>query len=401
MSTEKKETEARHYFARSSRMSKEDRSRLRRELRNVPILSVCEELGISYRKNGNSSRTFCLEDHDSCVIWPDRNTFKRFSTGDSGDAVAFLMTFGEEFTGNRYFNSLVYSMRWIQEHLADEKIEIKEMFQNISGKKRKLVLPERSSDNLKAVSYLRDQRGICEEVILRWIRDGNLYEGVHKGRSRKTGRPYELHNCVFIAKDENGTPYQGMQRSTLSAPGSGGKWDLEGNDYSRAFCFGDPSSSRSIVVTEAVIDAMSLQTIYRGNPYYEESCYVSLNGAQKYDGLISLVKNSRNIDDVTLCLDRDEAGEKASKEIAELIRGIEDRHARVDLHFPPTHKDWNEELTAGYNPHGRTEFISYLAEKGMSYDDLVRSSGKENSKRIEKQFLYPSGEEKKSRSMKR
>lgn len=330
-------------------------------------------------------------EHDSIVIYEDDNTYHRYSNGNGGDAVAFMMEFSgiDESNLNKH-DQVNECIRILEQRL---KINPELAVQQVRYKreKPKFVMPEKADTTRKVRDYLCRTRGIEERIVDKWIHEGLLFQ--------EAGR---YGNCVFISRDENGKPVYGVKRS--ADPKRKFVVDVEGSDYSQGFFIKGKldyytkvsdnfaSEHSSLFVTEAVIDLMSLQSLYLRRRDYElrqqgkldcdpedyenrflNSNWYSLNGCRKYDGLLNTIASHKGIKDIFLALDNDEAGRNASKAIKEEIqKRFPDRKIDVSIRVPPTEgRDWNDELKAGFSLSARDDALMDLQEKyGRDVNEL-------------------------------
>lgn len=330
-------------------------------------------------------------EHDSIVIYEDDNTYHRYSNGNGGDAVAFMMEFSriDESDLNKH-DQVNECIRILEQRL---KINPELAVQQVRYKreKPKFVMPEKADTNRKVRDYLCRTRGIEERIVDKWIHEGLLFQ--------EAGR---FGNCVFVSRDENGKPVYGVKRS--ADPKRKFVVDVEGSDYSQGFFIKGKldyytkvsdnfaSEHSSLFVTEAVIDLMSLQSLYLRRRDYElrqqgkldcdpedyenrflNSNWYSLNGCRKYDGLLNTIASHKGIKDIFLALDNDEAGRNASKAIKEEIqKRFPDRKIDVSIRVPPTEgRDWNDELKAGFSLSARDDALMDLQEKyGRDVNEL-------------------------------
>lgn len=330
-------------------------------------------------------------EHDSIVIYEDDNTYHRYSNGNGGDAVAFMMEFSgiDESDLNKH-DQVNECIRILEQRL---KINPELAIQQVRYKreKPKFVMPEKADTNRKVRDYLCRTRGIEERIVDKWIHEGLLFQ--------EAGR---YGNCVFVSRDKNGKPVYGVKRS--ADPKRKFVVDVEGSDYSQGFFIKGKldyytkvsdnfaSEHSSLFVTEAVIDLMSLQSLYLRRRDYElrqqgkldcdpedyenrflNSNWYSLNGCRKYDGLLNTIASHKGIKDIFLALDNDEAGRNASKAIKEEIqKRFPDRKIDVSIRVPPTEgRDWNDELKAGFSLSARDDALMDLQEKyGRDVNEL-------------------------------
>lgn len=199
--------------------------------------------------------------------------------------------------------------------------------------KKAFTLPAFNSCAFHAVAYLQ-RRGIDADIIRRCVREGRFYEGKR------------YHNCVFVGYDPDNKPRFACVRGTTS----GFRQDVEGSDKRYGFVLpsSDPSS-RSVVVFESPIDALSLATLRKSETNAWDRChYLSLGGTSPL-ALMQYLKDHPNIDHVTLCLDNDKAGLEGMQKIkAEIFQdeALSSRGYVITVEPPTVGKDYNETLLA-------------------------------------------------------
>lgn len=366
----------------------------RKAVRGYPISQLAEEYGMTLVKKRGRRPILSTVEHDSIVIYEDDNTYHRYSNGNGGDAVAFMMEFSgiDESDLNKH-DQVNECIRILEQRL---KINPELAVQQVRYKreKPKFVMPEKADTTRKVRDYLCKTRGIEERIVDKWIDEGLLFQ--------EAGR---YGNCVFVSRDENGKPVYGVKRS--ADPARKFVVDVEGSDYSQGFFIKGKldyytkvsdnfaSEHSSLFVTEAVIDLMSLQSLYLRRRDYElrqqgrldcepedyenrflNSNWYSLNGCRKYDGLLNTIASHKGIKDIFLALDNDEAGRNASKAIKEEIqKRFPDRKIDVSIRVPPTEgRDWNDELKAGFSLSARDDALMDLQEKyGRDVNELYHS----------------------------
>lgn len=363
----------------------------RNAVRGYPISQLAEEYGMTLVKKRGRRPILSTVEHDSIVIYEDDNTYHRYSNGNGGDAVAFMMEFSgiDESNLNKH-DQVNECIRILEQRL---KINPELAVQQVRYKreKPKFVMPEKADTTRKVRDYLCRTRGIEERIVDKWIHEGLLFQ--------EAGR---YGNCVFVSRDKNGKPVYGVKRS--ADPERKFVVDVEGSDYSQGFFIKGKldyytkvsdnfaSEHSSLFVTEAVIDLMSLQSLYLRRRDYElrqqgkldcdpedyenrflNSNWYSLNGCRKYDGLLNTIASHKGIKDIFLALDNDEAGRNASKAIKEEIqKRFSDRKIDVSIRVPPTEgRDWNDELKAGFSLSARDDALMVLQEKyGRDVNEL-------------------------------
>lgn len=363
----------------------------RNAVRGYPISQLAEEYGMTLVKKRGRRPILSTVEHDSIVIYEDDNTYHRYSNGNGSDAVAFMMEFSgiDESNLNKH-DQVNECIRILEQRL---KINPELAVQQVRYKreKPKFVMPEKADTTRKVRDYLCRTRGIEERIVDKWIHEGLLFQ--------EAGR---YGNCVFVSRDKNGKPVYGVKRS--ADPKRKFVVDVEGSDYSQGFFIKGKldyytkvsdnfaSEHSSLFVAEAVIDLMSLQSLYLRRRDYElrqqgkldcdpedyenrflNSNWYSLNGCRKYDGLLNTIASHKGIKDIFLALDNDEAGRNASKAIKEEIqKRFPDRKIDVSIRVPPTEgRDWNDELKAGFSLSARDDALMDLQEKyGRDVNEL-------------------------------
>lgn len=355
----------------------------RKAVRGYPISQLAEEYGMTLVKKRGRRPILSTEEHDSIVIWEDENKYHRYSNGNGGDAVAFMMEFSGIAESDLNKHDQVNECIGILEQRLKINPELAVQQVRYKREKPKFVMPEKADTNRKVRDYLCRTRGIEERIVDKWIDEGLLFQEAGK-----------YGNCVFISRDENGKPIYGVKRS--AEPARKFVVDVEGSDYSQGFFIKGKldyytkvsdnfaSEHSSLFVTEAVIDLMSLQSLYLRRRDYElrqqgkldcepddyenrflNSNWYSLNGCRKYDGLLNTIASHKGIKDIFLALDNDEAGRNASQAIKEEIqKRFPDRKIDVSIKVPPTEgRDWNDELKAGFSLSARDDAFMDLQEK--------------------------------------
>lgn len=209
----------------------------------------------------------------------------------------------------------------------------------------------------RVFAYLCQTRGIDPEIVSAFARAHLLYESADK------------HNAVFVGKDEQVRVKHIHMRGTLTDQSF--RQTLGGSE--KAYSFHHTGRGRTLYVFEAPIDMLSyISLIHKAGDFSAESGKVKYTAGAQYVSTNSELctlhpENWQNnsyvalcgvgsapiqryletvpqLEEVTLCLDNDEAGHKAAQRIAREL--LDEWEVEVSAHFPD-HKDWNEELLAG------------------------------------------------------
>lgn len=305
----------------------------RMKTKNYHLISLAIDLGFTPIKI--SQRFYSLEEHDSVMINIENNTFRQYSTGAYGDPVAFCMSLGVE--QDARFKNLGYSIQFLEDKIMknpDRKIKMHTLENNST--KREIVIPTADNDNRK-IYYYMENRCIDKKIVDEFINNKWLYQ------ERKH------HNLVFVSYKNDKAAFvteKGIikeQRFMKEYPG---------NDYDH--CFFVDYEADTLVVTEAIIDMMSIMTLHKDT--YKNCSYLSINSTTKDNAIYKQLNKHPEIKNVMLRLDHDEAGVKASKRIEEKLLN-EFPNVNIDVNYPPEEKDWNDYLV--YVVHEKEKINEY------------------------------------------
>mgnify|MGYP001138945877 FL=1 len=184
--------------------------------KHTDLLGLLPSLGYTLKRIGSYYTT---AEMDSIRI-RDPTRWKRYSTGQGGDAITFL----QEFCGMRFPEAVDYLLAYHgrSRDSPDRNQPIPRPKPPPPREKPPFVLPPANSDQRRVFAYLR-KRGIASQVIQRFLDAGLLYEDA----------PY--HNCVFVGRDGSGQPRFASKRGTCDQGGSGFKRDVLGSDKKIGF----------------------------------------------------------------------------------------------------------------------------------------------------------------------
>lgn len=303
-------------------MDKELIKKRRSYVSEYDLVCLAEDLGLTPIRVGR--KYFTLLEHDSVRINTFSNTFKRYSNGVWGDALSFVMEFGQERSNK--FKSVNYSLYWLEKKMNIENTFDKNKTVLPEKEKVPLTLPERDNNCKRVFAYLIKTRMIDPEIVKVFVHRNILYQS-------KQGK-----NCVFVGYHDNKAVYA-SERGTM--PGKRYMREMEGNDYNYGVNF-DNENADTLIVTESVIDMMSLMTLKMKLNFHLKHSFLALGGVEKTECIFTYLKDQKNIKDVLICLDNDEAGKKATRRIIERLKK-EYKHIKY-LPVYSEEKDWNETL---------------------------------------------------------
>ena len=203
---------------------------------------------------------------------------------------------------------------------------------------RKLLLPERNSNNDAVMQYLMG-RGIDREIIEYCISHGLLYESKR------------YRNAVFVGYDSAGKARYAALRGTMGMY----KGEATGSDKHFSFLLADDPAAESVHLFESAIDAMSYATLLKmTGRNWQQAPLLSLAGvfATKRENVVPValerfLSEHPNTKALVLHLDNDEIGRGAAQGI---IGGLGDKYRVIDSPAPDA-KDVNEYLVQRINRH--------------------------------------------------
>jgi hypothetical protein len=289
-----------------------------RQAKSVDLLAYLKtHYPNSLRKSRGNREEYYLAEHDSLKI--SNGKFHWFSQGIGGySALDFLV----KVQGMGFTDAV--------RHLAGDGVPY---YTPLPKPKpallRSFALPPKNANNDRVYAYLRG-RGIDKDIIKRCIDGGTLYENTR-------------HNCIFVGFDGN-KPRFACERGTTDEV----KKDIFGSDKRYSFVFPPLNpDSRSLMVTESPVDAISHACIYKMDVDRWDGYRLSIGGVGSA-ALVSFLERHPTITDIRLCLDSDKPGREAT---ARIIRELlnDSRYSRLKItDAPPAAgcKDYNDTLQA-------------------------------------------------------
>lgn len=303
-------------------MEKQNLEVLRQE---IPITDVAQSLGYTVKKEGS---VYSLQEHDSLKLFPETNTFYRFSNQHHGSIFDLVM----ELEDKSFAEALDYIQKAYSSHVkapSPDKVRPPTAPANIQSEtKEPFVLPPRNDTHKHVFAYLTQKRYLDAELVSECMKRGLLYED-------------ERHNAVFVgySYEKPKHPVFATRRGTYS----NFKRDVKSSDPSVGFRISHSASS--LFVTEAPIDALSLICIAKlnqkdPNQYH----YLSLCGAAKEKALYRFLDHHKEVKQVIFALDNDKAGKDATDK---MCKHLKEQYPNIRLsQFRFKENDLNDHLKA-------------------------------------------------------
>lgn len=312
----KYELEIRSFFTNQRTFKSKDQKKKEQQIikQQIKIIEYANSLGFHVIKRG---KYYSLREHDSVIIDNEKNCFWRNSNGAKGSVIDFAIEFThkdvsdiiQEFSRMINFDDISYSVPEHSQLNCDQQ------------KKVVFTLPERDKTIKNIYAYLLSVRMINKNIVSLFLARKYLYQDIKK-------------NCVFVSYKKD-KPVYATKRGTNTDYRFVG--DVPGSDYN--WCFFIDHHSDILIVTESVIDAMSVMSILLYYDYDIESYdYLALTGTQKYDS-IYYHDNIKPYKKIYLALDNDNGGVCCSYKIRQHVF---DHPVELIDWMPKDAKDWND-----------------------------------------------------------
>ncbi len=286
----------------------------------VSILEYAKKLGYAPKRVG---RDYKISGFGGLYIDDQRNCFNCFSfSGKGGGPIQFVM----------YMESL--SWREAVAKLIDKDLYV---YSREHGRLKVdlhtnvippfFELPEKSKTMKHVFAYLINTRKLDKDVVYEFVRKKMIYENTYG-------------SCVFVGYDEDGKAKCASIRGTGT---KAFKQDVSGSQ--KEYFFHKEGVNDTVNVFESAIDLLSYITLQRRKSSLVQSHdfddhYVAL-GCLDDAALKKYLALHPEVQRIRLCLDNDEAGNKAGT-------SLYDKYSSCDRFFvcldKPNRKDWNEEL---------------------------------------------------------
>ena len=238
------------------------------------------------------------------------NLFYHQYEGEGGDAIDFV----------RRFYNLDYpeAMEYL---LGGTNGTLKTAQPVLQKPPEPFVLPKRNDNMRRVFAYLLSKRGIDRDVLYDFVRENMIYESA------------EYHNVVFVGYDKDGKAVHANMR------GTGGESTFKGNAPNGIpeYSFHRTGTDDTLYLFEAPIDMLSYISLHKDG--WKQHSYAAGCGVSDRV-LFQMLIDNPNLEKIYLCLDSDDAGQKAAKRISDRMRfsGL-----KTEI-LIPIHKDWNEDL---------------------------------------------------------
>lgn len=281
---------------------------------SVNIINYALSLG--YPVKQVTPRSFKIDGYGGLYIHGDGHKWNWFSQNKGGGAIQFAMEIENK--------SWVDAVKTLIERKDEKRVyKTPEVIEDEA--KEEFILPDKNNTYKHIFAYLINSRGIEKKIVYEFVKEHKLYEN-------KQG------SCVFVGYDESGAAKYATIRSTNTI-GKSFRCDVKNSDKSYPFCL--EGKNNTACVFESPIDLMSYLTLIKKHNIsdFENHC-ISLGGVSD-KALDYYLNENPSIKKIMLCLDNDEAGHFACKQIWNKYKA-----GYKILRHEPKGKDFNEDLKA-------------------------------------------------------
>ena len=310
---------------------------------NVSIQSYAEyKLGITEWKQ--TSRGYVkpnlkyappdANDYSSLSINLEENFFTRFSgkgITPKGDIINFIRNVNNCDFPTAVNELIEYANAYLgdmpdREAFAKQIKEFRKKQVDTANINTEFHLPLKYKNNKRVICYMIEHRKINKNIVFYMLKNNYLYQSFDA-------------KCCFVSY-EDGIPTFACIRDT--------NWNeritygVKNSKVKQGWYFN--TDSNSLVVTEAVVDAMAYMSILdlKGENWMKHN-YLALTGCSKLMCIEYQLERNKNINEVFLAFDNDEAGEKARLEAKKLLKKINFKGECYDV-IVKHGKDVNDEL---------------------------------------------------------
>ena len=266
--------------------------------KNVDLVQVAKDFGYTVKKRG---RHHTIKEMDSIIIYNRRSWCRWSRRGQDREAGGTQIDFLRVFAGLEFADAVGWLLDFAgyrKNSDLSKNVELKNIAPKEEKRERKeFVLPAPAKNNHYLYSYLMNERGLSKATVDWFVKEGLIYESK------------QWHNIVFKGLDKDGNCKFASMRGVFDKDGKAFKCDVEGNDKTYGFNVVS-KESREVYVFEGAIDLISYVEI-------QGECNTNLIalGMLADAPLETFLKENPHITDINFCLDNDEHGQRATKEL--------------------------------------------------------------------------------------
>ena len=293
----------------------------------------------------SSANEYKKASNDSFKIFPSKNggyAWKWHSQQMGGtDAISYIQK-----TQNISFQEAV---KELTPHYEDSfsqskpKANATPTFNPILQEKKEFEMPLLAKQTSKVEEYLINKRGIDPDIVRYCIENKIL------GQTDKYG------NCIFLGLDENNEPKSASTRGTYDEKPYKGKVANSNTEFAFFIPVAEryKDTAKTLFIFESPIEAMSKASMDKSHPtaghMWNAVHRLSLDGLSDI-AIHKYLENNPGINNINLCLNGDEPGQKGAARIEELLRERYNNQYKIAYRPPEGAKDYNEMLKPKSEP---------------------------------------------------
>ena len=282
---------------------------------SMNLLDYAISKGFGLKKVGKNS--YHIKGFGGLYINSLENKWNCFSQNKGGGPIQFVMFIEDK--------TWVEAVKQLLGMPIDSKTDI---YKPISSdykreeNNREFILPEKNNTYKHVFAYLIQTRKIDKDIVNELVKEKKLYEDKNR-------------NCVFVGYDYKGNAKYANKRSTNTNITY--KGEVLNSNKAFPFLFG--KGDNKVFVFESPIDAMSHATLFKLQGLDWKNQYRLSLGGLSEKGLDRFLNDNKNVTDITLCLDNDEAGRNTTEKF---LKKYKEKYS-VEV-YKTTTKDVNQEL---------------------------------------------------------
>lgn len=299
-----------------------------RILSQIDLLEYMTSCGYTPYPLGNGSY-YGLREHTSVRIYPETNTYFHPGSGNGNPHRLNVINFCEWYYGI----SNKEAIKLLAKELNDSPSFLKSKVNRDIPKteKAEFKLPQKTDGNYKHIyAYLTKTRCISKSVVNDMVKRNFLYEDIRGNATFVSSYNGEADFCFQRGCSDKIPP--GYSRAfTRIIPGS---------NFDHGWFVNN--SSNKLFITEAVIDSMSVMTMFEMHGFNPNDYDYIATCGPSMKPIVNYISEHRNISTVYLGFDNDETGNKYRKRASAALKEAGYQGKIIDK--PPHTKDFNEDL---------------------------------------------------------
>ena len=267
------------------------------------------------------------KDHDSMVFTEDGCWYWN-SKGLQGRAIELLM----HYEGR----SLVDAVLTLSGGEGFTQTQQSQNQQSQQSKEKSFSPPVNGKNYKQLFGYLIAGRGLDKDIVKALVEQEMIYPMKHEHNGK------QMHNAVFVGRDEDGMIRSAFQRGCSTY--SGFKMETAGSDKTCPFTIAGKSGAQKLCIFEGAIDAISHASVQKvGGQEWDSMHRISQGGNAPIEATMKFLAAHPEVTIVGICMDSDNAGQAIAEKLSENLRAA-GWEGTITSEAVPVGKDWNDYL---------------------------------------------------------